>query len=96
MVTVWRPVAVVLSDGDDRIEKAPELFDHIDQPLDVRLRWIALKRCWLDAIDWKRRQQHRRSANRVTIGGQWCASVGPHLVHQRRHGRIGHRSGFFR
>ena len=42
MIAVRRPVAVVLADGDDRIEEAAELFDDIDQPLDVRLRWIAL------------------------------------------------------
>ena len=67
MVPVRRPVAIVFSDRDDRIEKTAELFDHVHQPLDVRLRRIALKRRRLDAIDRERGQQQPDSADRIPV-----------------------------
>ena len=59
VVAVGRPVAIVVADDDDRIEEAAELFDHRHQPLDVRIRRVALKRRRLDAIDRQRRRAAR-------------------------------------
>ena len=83
MVAVRRPVAVVLADRDDRIEKAAERLDHVHQPLDVRLRGIALKRRRLDAVDRQRGEQHRRPAERLAIRRQHHAAVGFDLSFER-------------
>ena len=65
MVAVRRPVPVVVPDEHDRIEEAADLLDHLHQPLDVRLRRIALIRRRLDAVD----RQRRRAARRVPPNG---------------------------
>ena len=88
MVAVRRPVAVVLADGDDRIEKAAERLDDVHQPLHVRLRRIALEWRRLDAIDRQRRQEHRGAADRLTIRRQHGAAIRLNLSRQARNLRI--------
>jgi len=51
VIAIRRPVAIVVTNHDERIEKAVECFDHRHQPLDMRVRRVALKGRRLDAID---------------------------------------------
>ena len=79
---------VVVADGDDRIEEAADLFDDAHQPLDVRVRRIALVRRRLDAIDGQRDEQQRRAAERVAVARQNGAAVRFDVAHQPGRPRI--------
>src|SRR5450759_5224513 len=67
MIAVRREVLAVLADRDDRIEEAADRLDHPHQPLDVRVRGVALIRRRLDAIDQQCRDQEWRAAERVAV-----------------------------
>ena len=58
-----------------RIEEAAERLDDRHQPLDVRVRRIALVRRRLDAVDRQRREHRRGAAERLAIGREHGAAV---------------------
>ena len=75
MVAVRRPVLVVVADRDDRIEEAADLLDDAHQPLDVRVRGIALEGRRLDACDRQRDEEQRLAAERVAVAREHGALV---------------------
>ena len=75
MVAVRRPIAIVLANQHQRIEEAPDLFDHRHQFLDVRVRRIALIGRGLDLVDRQGDDQHRRGAEWIPIHPQDGAGV---------------------
>ena len=75
----WLPLGVQYRSSwrndDDRVEEAVERLDHFHQPLDVRVRRVALIGRGLDAIDRQRDDEDRRAAKGVAIGAEDCAAV---------------------
>jgi len=80
MVAVRREVLAALADDDDRIEEPADRLDDRHQPLDVRIRRVALIRRRLDAIDRQRREQQRRATERVAVTADDSAAVGVNLL----------------
>jgi len=76
MVAIGGQVAVLVRNGDDRIEETAERLDHSHQPLDVRLRWIALIGCRLDPIDRQRREHRGSAAEWLTVSSDHHPVVG--------------------
>ena len=75
MVAVWRQVLAVVADGDDRIEEAADRLDDAHQPLDVRIRRIALVRRRLDLLDRQRRQHDRLPAEWIVVPTEHGAAI---------------------
>jgi hypothetical protein len=82
MVAVRSPVLVVVTYGDNRIEKPPDRLDDAHQTLDVRVRRIALIWRRLHPIDRQRDEQQWRAAERVVVPAQDSAPVGFDLRRQ--------------
>src|SRR5262249_58591092 len=75
MLSVRRPApAVGRSDGDDGIEEAAGLVDHIGQLLVMGVGQVALERCRLDRIDGQHGKQSRMPAQRLFILAHQSAS----------------------
>ena len=55
-------------------------LDDAHEPLDVRIRGIALVRRRLDALDRQRGEQQRRAAERIVVSRQHRAPVFLHLA----------------
>jgi hypothetical protein len=85
VIAVGSPVAVTVANDDERIEEAIERFDHRHQPLDVRIRRVALKRGRLDPVDRQRDDEDGFAAERIAIG----AKHGTPVAFDRRRQRIG-------
>src|SRR5207244_9995806 len=75
MVAVWRQVLAVVADGDDRIEEAADRLDDAHQPLDVRIRRIALVRRRLDLLYRKARQHDRLPAEWIVVATEHGAAI---------------------
>jgi hypothetical protein len=61
--------------GDDRLGEAVELLHHLDHPLEMRGREIALIGCGFHHRDRQQREQMPMIAERLLVGGQGIAAV---------------------
>src|SRR4029453_4909582 len=75
MIAIGRPVLVVVMDEDDRIEKATDLLNHRHETFHVRLGWIALIRCRLDALDRHGHEHDARLTKRIAVLAENGAAV---------------------
>src|SRR5207247_10428977 len=93
MVAVLRPVLSVVAARDYRIEETADRFDDVHQPLDVRVRCVALIRSRLDAIDRQRNHEQRLPAEWIAVGTEDRAAVALDLRGQRVHRAAGTAPG---